>query len=217
MKALDRFVLLLGLLPLITSAQDQKELAIIIDNAPLLQDTLYAHSVITYLHKGTVVLKDYFIESPGNWIYIENGDDSITLSGYVHKTWVVQLDTLPEYKGTDVGLRFTIVVKDATELTDASFINYGNDNCVYEFYLVEKMELYWQGKWIDQPDILFKDLCALWFEAGTFSTFDSEGFKIYKIDKFYYIRHDGGDGASAYDVIWAIKAGKIIQRLIDII
>ncbi len=107
------------------------------------------------------------------------------------------------------------MVKDTTEITDASFINYGNDNCVDEFYLVEKMELYWQGKWIEQPDTLFKDLCALWHDAGTFSTFDSKEFRIYKIDEFYYIRHDGGDGASAYDIIWVIKDGKIVQRLID--
>ncbi len=86
------------LVSLIVSAQDQDELVIVIDNAPVLYDTLNAHSVIGYLSKGTVVLKDFFIENPSDWIYVENGDDSVTLSGFVHKTWVVQLDTLPQYK-----------------------------------------------------------------------------------------------------------------------
>ena len=217
-----RIAILLWFVSLFSLGQMQYEMVVLSDSVPILKDTLEPNSVVGYLYKGEVILLDIIYDEPSykyNWVLVEKQVDSFShdsvqwIYGYVERAYLIPLDSLDRYDGNNVGLRFTIEVYDSSEL-DINQFEHGTDNCVIEFPVVVKMELYWYGKWAAQDQKLYDDLCALFFEKGTYSTFKNRDFRVYKMQDFYYIEHSGGDGAGAYVIVWVIKKGKIIQRLV---
>lgn len=138
--------------------------------------------------------------------------------GFVAKSDIILIESLPEHSLNDLGLVFEIINADSNMIIDETNMRYGLEVALSMSFVVQEMSLVWKGERIPQPNSLYYDLFNVHFVSGTLSSqANSALFKMYKRDDFYFIKQQCADGAGSYEITWVVKDGKIVQRLIDTI
>ncbi|NJB72035.1 hypothetical protein GGR42_002526 [Saonia flava] len=137
------------------------------------------------------------------------------LIGYVHKSRIKPLNTIKEYKGTE--LEFYYKTQPFNEKN--KIIDYQNDYIVSIEGLhpwgtdggkpkieVKELEIKIKENSITVPEILISDI----YECDN-------NFNIYKIGQTYFVHQWNSDGAGAYEIVWVFTEKGIEQRLVGTI
>lgn len=70
------------------------------------------------------------------------------------------------------------------------------------------MFLNWNGKLIEQEPEFYDDIFNIHKTERKLDPYA-------QLDDVFYIKQNGGDGEYSYKIIWVIKNGNIIQRIIN--
>lgn len=150
---------------------------------------------------------------------IYNGQpNSYDFFGFIHKSRIKLLDSLPLVSDTEVYLDFKISRADTNKTMDTSFytingqVPQGLEIPLADSYEVDSLRLLWKGQKIPVKKELFQDLYNVSFQEGYYNS-KGERFKTYLHNDRYYIEQSCADGAGFYMVVWVIENGEIIQRL----
>ena len=154
------------------------------------------------------------VEIPKNKYSIECGSlDNLT--GYVHKSRIKPLNTIKEYKESELEFHYkTQPFNEKDKIIDYQngyiiSINglhpWGTDGGKPKVE-IEKLIIKIKGEFIIVPEILISDL----YECHN-------NLKIYKIDKTYFVHQWNSDGAGAYELVWVLTKEGIQQRLVGTI
>ncbi|MFD1096119.1 hypothetical protein [Salegentibacter chungangensis] len=156
------------------------------------------------------------------WILVDipennlNRDESFK-NGYVQKSQIKNISSLPVYKENDIGLIFKIKKIDTKKSLEKGNSGYGLEIQLTDSFETEEMIL----KWNENRQVIdakyYNDIFNLDFKEGKISSENNDKFKIYKRGNTYFINQKCGDGAGFYEITWIIQKGRIIQRLIDTI
>ena len=151
------------------------------------------------------------VEIPKNNFSIECGSLD-NLYGYVHKTRIQPINTLKEYKKTDI--KFHYDTKPFNE--EGKIIDYQNNHIVSINGLypwgtdgekpkieVKKLTVQIKDVSVYVPQILISDI----YEC-------TNDFNIYKNEETYFAHQWNSDGAGAYEIVWVITDKEIKQRLV---
>jgi len=181
------------------------------------------HSEILYQVKENEVffMNEEEIEADSSWIeiwlprhkfskYLADFSNS-DIIGYIHKSRIKRIDSLQIENSNIPELLFEIQKADTTqELTIGTF---GLEIPLTMSYEVEKLSLVWDDSMFLQESILFDDLFNIAFDVGFYSS-NEQRFTTYRQGKTYFIRQECADGAGYYEIVWVIRNGQIIQRLV---
>lgn len=161
------------------------------------------------------------IESDSNWIevwiprnkfskYLIDFSNS-DVTGFIHRSRIKPIDSLQSLNSNIPELLFEIQKADTTkELTIGTF---GLEIPLSMSYEVEKLSLVWNDSIFVQESILFDDLFNIAFEIGIYRS-SEQRFTTYRQGETYFIKQECADGAGYYEIVWAIRNGEIVQRLV---
>ena len=154
---------------------------------------------------------------------IYNGQpNSYDIYGFIHKSRLKLLDSLPLVSDPEVYLDFKISRADTNKTMDTNFhtingqVPNGLEIPLVDSYEVESLRLLWKGQTVQVKKELFQDLYNVSSQEGDYNS-KGERFKTYLHNDRYYIEQSCADGAGYYMVIWVIENGEIRQRLADTI
>lgn len=211
------------MLPACLFAQKQEMLIVANDTVAVFEQPDTNATVMSKLPKGCVVLLTDGAEDTPNWYKIEIANDSFSkitngnyldfITAYIPKSQILTEQQLPVATPSAINLEFRIATKYFDTETRERTSGYGLDNFTDTALVVTKMWVHWNSTKTPQDTILFNDLFTMTSEAGKFAT--EHKATIYTWNQFYYIKQSCADGAGAYDIIWVLKNGKVIQRIID--
>ncbi len=132
------------------------------------------------------------------------------LNGFIHKSRIRDIDSLPTVTGNNIKLIFKIVKADPNKDLDQG--TFGLDIPLSISYEVKDLTLEWNGERFPQLKELYNDLYNVSFNEGIYDSTE-ERFKIYFFIDTYFIRQKCADGGGYYEIVWVIRDGEIIQRL----
>jgi hypothetical protein len=146
------------------------------------------------------------------WTAIEYGEDYKT--GFVHYSRIIEITKLETPTKNIPELIFK--TKPVQDSQNRKF--YGGMNLpLKESFELDKIDIVQNTDTIKQDFKFSKDVLTPFLPSGEYSSIDlvSKGkVKVYCYEGFVYYRMKLGDGSEYYESIWAVKNGKIIQRLI---
>ena len=146
--------------------------------------------------------------------YCTNGYEGNSIVGYVHKSRLVQLDSLETYKAENFEFRYYTSDFDSTGRHITYHDNkwpikidnvhiWGTDG-YFPSNQIDSISIRLDGRSITIEPELYDDLFNI-----------REDIKLYRISDFYIVYNRHGDGAGSYEIGWTIdKEGNIIQRLV---
>lgn len=170
--------------------------------------------VVFFITNEYLDLEEEWIEIwiPGNSFSInEVGKQVKSVTGFIHRSRIRPLSSLTEISDPVVSLIFE--VKKAELTRDTLLEVYGLDIPLSSSYAVSDLWLQWNDKRIRQPNELYADLYNIFFESGTYTS-SGDRFATYLQGGTYFINQQCADGAGYYEIIWVVREGRIVQRLV---
>lgn len=138
-------------------------------------------------------------------------DKNYNITGFIHKSRIRLLDDLPLCKKNDINLTFEVVKADSAKIENDDV--FGLEIPISLSYRINKMIIEWKGEEMIQKDEMIRDLYNVHFNEGRYKS-TSPRFTNYLKNGIYFIYQKCADGAGSYEIVWVIKNGKIIQRLV---
>lgn len=142
-----------------------------------------------------------------------SSDENSTLMGYVHKSRLLPVDELTEYKGNNFLFKYKLgafssedKILDYHEGKWLVKVNgrrfYGTDGALPKVE-IKGIEVSLDGNLFKVPDVFYGDL----FECNT-------DIQIHKHNENYIVHHWNSDGAGGYLLVWVFDEKELSQRLI---
>jgi hypothetical protein len=141
------------------------------------------------------------------------------LSGFIRKSCITLIDSLPPAEKIFPILKFEITQADSSLVIDEEnfTINgvrpFGLEIPLNESFEVKHLFLNWNDTITIQEANFYQDLYNITYETGQYAS-TGKHFKTYSNKGKYYILQECGDGAYFYWIIWVIENGRITQRLV---
>lgn len=210
------------------SAKSQKQVEVIPINKNLVAytDTINSKPIHT-IQENEVFLISENIDNNSEWILVDisrskfskssTGMEDFFLNGFVRKSDIIRVDSLPERTDDIIKFDFKISQTEASGKKSKEKLLYGLEIPLEQSYEIDEMFITWNGEKTQLEDKFFQDLYNVTFKEGKYSSTDNTKFKIYKNRKTLYVKQKCGDGAGSYGITWVVLNGEIIQRLIDTI
>lgn len=206
-------------------AQRQDEAITLENKLFVFQEANYSSDTIYTIQKNQIFWLLENEDDSSSWVQIEITQNSLSrtpannmdfyITGFVPKSKIYHIDSLPKYKTNDIILKFKVVKADRSQVIAENNLRYGLEIPLSMSYVVNEMFLDWKGIAIRQDPEFFNDLYNVSFKEGVYSNMQNERFSIYRLDDFYFIKQECGDGAGSYQITWVIRDGSIIQRMVD--
>ena len=149
---------------------------------------------------------------PTNKFSLEDGGSSPTIKGYIHRSRILPIEEIPEYKGSD----FSFAYATSAFKTEGKVIEYLdgevhriNGRQIYGTDLstpgdqVDGISVFVGSEKIEIHPVFYQDI----FEC------DNE-FSVHKIGELFILNQWNSDGAGAYEIVWVIDKTGVVQRLV---
>lgn len=143
-------------------------------------------------------------------------DDYNMIDGYIHRSRLMPLEEMKEYKGEDILFAYKLVKCDLSQRNvnriDGKWITkidgrrfFGTDGPMPKIEVAEvKVNVF--GKDIEIHEVFYSDI----FEC-------TNAFNIYKKGDTFFIYQFNSDGAGAYEIVWVLNREGLLQRLVGTI
>jgi hypothetical protein len=221
-----KLYILIGLLFLqyAVYAQKQDEAIVLEDKLIVFKEASNKSDSVYTLRKNEIFLLAENDGNEQNWIAIEISQNKFSkhianqdvfITGFIPRSKIHLIDSLPKCEPSEIGLKFTIAKADTIIADNDVNLGYGLEIPLSMSFVVNDMFIEWKGSLLKQDHNLFDDLFNVVFKAGIFNTGQSKWVETYKLGDYFYIKQGCGDGAVSYEITWVIKDGKILQRMID--
>jgi hypothetical protein len=205
-------------------AQKQDEAIVLEDNLIVFKDASNKSDTVYTLQKNEIFLLAENDGNDQNWIAIEISQNKFSkhianqdvfITGFIPRSKIHLIDSLPKCEPSEIGLKFNIVKADTTIADNQVNLGYGLEIPLSMSFVVNDMFIEWKGSLLKQDHNLFDDLFNVAFKEGMYSTGHIKWVSSYKFGDCFYIKQGCGDGAVSYEITWVIKDGIILQRMID--
>lgn len=205
----------------------QKEAIVVEGKSAVLRKADFTADTVYVLDENEVFLLSDNREGNQDWVEVEieidpgkfsknaNGNRESFVVGFIHKSKIQLVDSLPKYERHDVELVFKVLKDDTTNKTKRQHVMYGMETPPINPYIVSELVLKWKNGFKKQDAKFYDDLYNITFTEGDFSSKRSKNFKIFRNGDFFFIKQGCGDGAGFYEITWVVSDGLIVQRLID--
>lgn len=218
--------ILIGLLFLQFSvyAQKQDEAIVLENDLIVFKEASNKSDTVYTLQKNEIFLLAENDGNDQNWIAIEISQNKFSknttkhdvfITGFIPRSKIHLIDSLPKCEPNEIGLKFSIVKADTSLNIDQENLWYGLEIPLNMSYVVNEMYAVWKGELIKQDSTLYDDLYNVSFQEGVCSTSQSNRNSCYKLGDYFFIKQGCGDGAGSYEITWLLKDGVILQRMID--
>lgn len=178
--------------------------------------------IICRLNDGEAFsIDEAYIEMDSRWIKVwipsnkfskfEKDYSNAYITGFVHKSRIVLIDSLQTIDVDQPRLIFDIQKADTSRVSSSG--EWGLEIPLADSHEVSSLSLKWKEQIIEQDLILFDDIYNVTWISGLLTS-EQERFKTYQRADTFYIHQQCADGAGYYEIVWVIKEGIIIQRVI---
>lgn len=153
----------------------------------------------------------YIPRTKSNWYDVSVTKNGSEVSGYMHQSCIMPIESVPEYKGKDFTFAITsIPFKPADHKLerneDGALIKIDGHDINGTDGNIPKMEvsaitITLKGKKVTVPKALYQDL----YEPH-------KKFTILHDNKYFYVHAYGSDGAGGYEIVWTIDPKGSVSR-----
>lgn len=131
--------------------------------------------------------------------------------GFIHRSRLKMLDSLELAKAGHPLLTFEIEKADTSRVF--KYAPYGLEIPLEQSNEITQLCLLWNQELMYQDDVLYDDLYNVVFETGTIVS-NEDRFITYVNGDSYFIYQQCADGAGYYEVVWVVRDGEVVQRLV---